>query len=257
MHLGFDRSAYPGDAVMQSLWSSTPLAFVAPYLAPAPSHGNAAWMAAMPALRAMGWGFAPVYVGQQSPGGPGSHILTDAQGKADAQQAAALGAMAGFATGSVLYLDIEIGGNLPTSHLTYVKSWVKEVQDNTDYWAGVYCSFSHTAAQVNAECGEIPTWVFHPIDSGPSTVDLSAEVAPDPANSGFPPALAWQYRMSLAGAVDLTWIDSATGQSRRLAQVDLDTAWCLDPSNPQADPGNGSEGSEVEEEAKFEEPASY
>jgi hypothetical protein len=44
MHLGFDRSAYPGDGVMQSLWDSTPLGYVGVYLAPAPSHSNTAWM---------------------------------------------------------------------------------------------------------------------------------------------------------------------------------------------------------------------
>jgi hypothetical protein len=238
VHLGFDRTAYPGDAVMQSLWDSTPLAWVAPYLAPAPSYGDPSWMTAMPALRAMGWGFAPVYVGQQSPGGPGTHILTVAQGRADAHQAAALGARAGLEAGSVLYLDIELGGTLPANHLTYVQSWVQEVQDNTDYSAAVYCSFSQTAAQVNAECGEIPTWVFHPVDSGPSTNDLSAEEVPDPATSGFASALAWQYRMSLAGPVDLTWVDSATGQPRRLPQVGLDTAWCPDPANPFARSGS-------------------
>jgi hypothetical protein len=235
MHLGFDRSAYPGDDVMQSLWDSTPLTWVAPYLAPAPSYGDEAWMTAMPALRAMGWGFAPVYVGQQSPGGPGTHLLTGAQGQADAHQAASLAAAAGFENGSVLYLDIEIGGDLPANHLAYVKSWVTEVQVNTVFWAGVYCSFSRTAAQVNAECGDVPTWVFHPLDPGPSTIDLSDEAAPDPARSGFATALGWQYRMSLAGPVDLTWVDADTGQPHRLPQVDLNAAWCLDPSNPYAD----------------------
>jgi hypothetical protein len=69
MHLGFDRLTYPGDSVMQSLWNSTPLAFVAASLAPAPSQSYTGWMPAVPTLRAMGWGITPVYVGQQAGGG--------------------------------------------------------------------------------------------------------------------------------------------------------------------------------------------
>jgi hypothetical protein len=49
MFLGFDRSGYPGDEVMQSLWDSVQdLTFVCLYLAPAPSHPNEAWMDAVP-----------------------------------------------------------------------------------------------------------------------------------------------------------------------------------------------------------------
>lgn len=230
MFLGLDRSAYPGDAVMRSLWDWTPLVFVAPYLAPAPSHGDRAWMSAVPTLRAMGWGFAPVYVGQQASGGPGSHVLTADQGRRDAQDAARLAQLATFDTGTVLYLDIEIGGMLTSAHLGYVTAWIAEVQQQTDYWAGVYCSFSGTAQQVNTASGGVPTWVFHPIDGGPSTIALAGEVPPDPATSGFAQAIAWQYRMSLSGHVDLTWVDGATGQARRLIQVDLDSAVVTDPS---------------------------
>lgn len=70
MHLGFDRSAYPGDGVMQSLWDSTPLGYVGVYLAPAPSHSNTAWLSKVGLLQSMGWGFLPVYVGQQASGLP-------------------------------------------------------------------------------------------------------------------------------------------------------------------------------------------
>ena len=80
MYLGFDRSGYPGDAIMQSLKASTNMTFVAVYLAPAPSHGDPAWMAHVPDLKAAGWGLLPVYVGQQTAGGPGSHSLTAARG---------------------------------------------------------------------------------------------------------------------------------------------------------------------------------
>jgi hypothetical protein len=141
--------------------------------------------------------------------------------------------------GSVIYLDIENGGHMPSNQVSYVTSWIGEVNANTDYWAGVYCSHFNTAQQVaDAAAGithhKVATWAYNPIDSGPSVVDLGAEQPRDPAGSGYAPAIVWQYRMSLNGSVDLTWTDQATGASRRLNQVDLDTASVQDPSNPDA-----------------------
>ena len=230
MHLGFDRLQYPGDAVMASLMESTPLGFVAVYLAPAPSQGYTGWMGHVPDLVAANWGIAPVYVGQQTSGGPGSHTLTADQGALDSVDAAKLASTAGLATGSVVYLDIEQGGPMAADLQGYVEAWVKGMS-GTDYRAGVYCSFSKTAAQVVSVVGDLPVWAFHPRDGGPSTVDLSTETAPDPGDSGYPGALVWQYRMSLKGAIDLTWTDS-NGAAQKLASVDLDSSVVSDPSNP-------------------------
>jgi len=67
-YLGFDSGTYPGNAVMQSLKSSTPLSFAGFYLAPSPGHKDMGWMTAgAAALKAMGWGLVPVYYGQQLP----------------------------------------------------------------------------------------------------------------------------------------------------------------------------------------------
>jgi hypothetical protein len=242
MFLGFDRSGYPGDAVMQSLWDSVPdLTFVCLYLAPAPSHGNRAWMDAAPSLLSMGWGLVPTYVGQQV-SGPGSSSVTAAQGRIDGQDAAGLAARAGLSSRSVIYLDIENGGTMPPHQLAYVKAWIDEVHKQTDYWAGVYCSHHLTAQQVadataplvaETEHG-VATWAFRPVDSGPSVIDLGVEQPQDPAGSGYAAALVWQYRMSLNGSVDLTWTDKQSGTPKRLNQVDLDTASVFDPSNPDA-----------------------
>jgi hypothetical protein len=239
MFLGFDRSDYPGDAVMQSLWESVPdLTFVCLYLAPAPSHGNSGWMKAAPTLLSMGWGVVPTYVGQQVIG-VGSHVVTAAQGTIDAGKAAELADAAHLSAGSVIYLDIENGGQMPQNQVGYVTAWIAEMHTNTDYWAGVYCSHHKTAQQVAdaaagivAETGhDVPTWAYKPIDSGPSVIDLGGEQPRDPAGSGYAPAVVWQYRMSLNGSVDLTWVDRETGANKRLNQVDLDTASVFDPSN--------------------------
>jgi hypothetical protein len=252
MHLGFDRLTYPGDSVMQSLWNSTPLAFVAAYLAPAPSQGYTGWMPAVPTLRAMGWGIAPVYVGQQAGGGPGSHTLTAAQGATDALDASMLAQSAGLDAGSVVYLDVELGGTLAPEQMAYIVAWVTAMNGGS-YRPGVYCSFSQSAAQIVASVGDIPVWAFHPVVAGPATIDLAAEGAPDPAGSGFGSALVWQHKMSLNGPVTLQWVDRDTGAASSLVTVDLDTAVCLDPSNPVfpspvvtlVDPSSGAEGDTV------------
>jgi hypothetical protein len=226
MHLGFDRSAYPGDDIMQSLWDNTPMAFAGFYLAPAPNHGDTAWMGKGDFLRQMGWGFLPVYVGRQA----GSPNLTTAQGTSDGDDATTLAQTAGFASDAVVYLDIEVGGTLTQAFLDYISAWTAEVAANGAR-PGVYCSFSQTAAQITGQVGDIPVWVFHPTDAGPSVIDLGSETAPDPLNSGFGAAIAWQYRMSLNGHVDLTWTDGS-GATKKLVQVDVDSAVVLDPCNP-------------------------
>lgn len=55
------------------------------------------------ALAEQGWGFAPIYVGQQT----GSMKLTAEQGELDAQNAVTLAQRAGFSTGTYIYLDIQ------------------------------------------------------------------------------------------------------------------------------------------------------
>jgi Domain of unknown function (DUF1906) len=229
VHLGFDRSRYPGDAVMRSLRRCTPLTFAAIYLAPAPSHPDRGWMRKVPMLREIGWGFLPVYVGQQSPSGPGSHVLTTDQAYRDAQDAAHLAAAADLDAGSVLYLDVEQGGNLAPDHLGYVSAWAGWLRRESGYRPGAYCSYRDTAAQLTEAVGALPTWVFRVRDSGPAVIDPATEVPPDPGASGFAPAVAWQYRMSLSGPINLRWRD-VDGVVHALEQVNLDCARTPDPS---------------------------
>ncbi len=163
MFLGFDRAGYPGDAVMSSLYEHTPLYFVCVYL-PAPSQPGTSWLGKQQLLRDQGWGFLPTFVGQQVIG-LGSHVVTPAQGRIDGDAACARMAEAGFPVGSVVYLDIENGGQMPANQVEYVKAWVDTVNNSTGshgYWPGVYCSKKGTAAQVAAFAPEIPLWVYGP-----------------------------------------------------------------------------------------------
>src|ERR1017187_9251756 len=107
---GFDRLAYPGDTVMKNVINETNLRWCGFYLAPAPSQGNTSWMAKRSFLTGLGWGLAPIYVGQQSDG-LGSHTVTAAQGTLDAQDTAKLAKSAGFPSGSIIF-PIWTGSNL-------------------------------------------------------------------------------------------------------------------------------------------------
>lgn len=244
MFLGFDRFSFPGATLMDSLFGSVAdMTFVNLYLAPAPSHPDTSWMDAAPALQSIGWGVIPTYVGQQVIGA-GSHIVTGAQGKLDGLNAAGLAAGIRLQPQCVIYLDIENGGMMPSNQVDYVTEWIREVHVNSIYWAGVYCSRSETAQQVadnvtdivTAAGHPVATWVYGPIDQGPSTIDLATEPARDPASSGFSAALVWQYRMSMNGSIDLKWTDSQSGASQQLATVDLNCSSVSNPARPDGGP---------------------
>jgi hypothetical protein len=192
-YFGFDISTYPGDSKMQTWWSSSPFYFVGFYLAPAPHHSNTSWMTKYSVLSGQGWGAIPIYVGRQS--GDGS-LLTAAQGRADAHSAANLAIQAGMPQGfGYLYLDVESGGTLSSAFINYIKAWIVEMDTNTTFWAGVYCSYSHTAAQIRAAIGANTVcrfWCFN-VNCPPSPGCTTPSSAPNPANCGYSEATTWQY----------------------------------------------------------------
>ncbi|WP_163509906.1 glycoside hydrolase domain-containing protein [Fodinicola acaciae] len=198
MFLGLDRPRFPGLAILRSLRTCTPVSFVA-----LPLAGE--WLAAAPALRELGWGLAPLYRGETS------------NGAADALAAARLARAAGLASTSVIYLDIR------GTYVDYVAAWTDELRDNTAYWPGLRCSHPLLARQF----GELPIWMRNAATAGRAAVDPSAFVPPSPAGSGFSAALAWQYRESNPGPLDLVWQDNETV---RLPRVGLVSSVVRDPS---------------------------
>lgn len=240
---GIDRLQYPGNDFMAGLMATTNLLWTGFYLAPAPSQPNTSWMPHLADLRAMGpgWGVAPIFVGQQHPGGPGSSILTAEQGRHDALRAAQLADQAGFASGAELdlpgppriYLDVEIGGTLAANQLRYVDAWCEVIRSSqTAYLPAVYCSFKDTAAQLVAANPDLVVWVFN-INQFQHHHD-QAFVAPrefrkpDISHAGFAGATAWQWIQDLA-AITTTL---PNGTSRTLASWDLDVSTAPDPSHP-------------------------
>ena len=236
MHAGFDRLGYPGDDVMQHLWNNTNLAWTGFYLAPAPSQPNTSWMSKAALLRGMGWGLAPIFVGQQLAGGPGAHNLSAAQGTTDAARAVELANTAAIGDGSVIYLDIEAGGGLPQAYLDYAQAWIDGIR-GTGYRPGVYCSYKTTADQIRAANPDVFFWVFNVNKFATSAFQESAGVfrTPQVDQSGCSYAVAWQF---IQGANGVT-VPHGDGTSGTLGPVDFDSATVLDPSHPEvtADPG--------------------
>lgn len=216
---GLDRSDYPGARIMAWLIANTNLRFTALYLR-APSHPDQSWSGARAELLAQGWGFAPVYVGQETMG-PGSHNVTLEQGKIDGADACARMAQAGFPTGSFVFLDLENPD--PARQSAYVAAWVDGVIAG-GYGPGVYTSFLD-AKQIAALRLGVRIWAFR-VPSVALHRDSSDQFpAPDPALCGFA-ATIWQRE-------DEAEIPCAVAPGGTLT-VDLNSSNLADPSAPAA-----------------------
>jgi hypothetical protein len=104
-YAGCDRSGYPGDAAMTALWHNTNLRWRGFYLTPAPNPGaKLGWMTRRDFLVSLGWGLAPIYVGEQQIKfcKTCSANPSTAKGITDAAVAINLATTAGFAAGSVI-----------------------------------------------------------------------------------------------------------------------------------------------------------
>jgi hypothetical protein len=217
---GFDRSQYPGRVVMDWLKTNTDLKWCGYYLAPAPSHGDASWMDAQ-SDDFDGWGFAPIYVGRQVVG-PGSHLVTEANGTLDGAAACGLMSDAGFDPGTFLWLDLENGPPFTEAQKLYVGAWVDAVKAG-GYGPGVYCSFLF-AAEVAALRPEARIWVFHVRTVSPHAVPGEDFPTPDPTTSGYAEAKIWQRD-------DEARITCPVASGGVLA-ADLNSANSEDPSAP-------------------------
>ena len=201
LYVGFDCLAYPGLDEMTWLKANTNLSWCGFYLAPAPSHSDSSWSGNRGDLIALGWGVAPIYVGQQT-SGPGSHNVNGAQGTTDGTDAATLANAAGFPNASFLYLDIEDGSALTDVAKAYVASWILAVVAG-GYSPGIYCS--HLIAQQVADLVDTlnPTpntriWAYKvtTVDPHPYTGDPANFPSPNPSSSGFAGASALQYEQN-------------------------------------------------------------
>ena len=135
---GLDRSGYPGDAIMKIIRETTNLKWCGYYLAQAPAHKDPSWMGKRKVLTELGYGIAPLYLGEQTEG-PGSRHPSAEKGTTDGKDAVRKMADEGFPPGSCVYLDLENGPPLPDSLRDYMNAWCSAVRDN-GFLPGVYCT---------------------------------------------------------------------------------------------------------------------
>jgi hypothetical protein len=221
---GFDTSIYPGDSIMEWLKANSNLAWCGYYLAPAPSHGDTSWMGKREHLSDLGWGFAPLYLGEQvhGQGVRGSFNPSPEKGTADGEDAAEMMANEGFDPGSCVYLDLENGPPLQEVQRSYVSNWCDAVQQ-AGFTPGVYCSHGMAQAvqQLRPDCR---IWAFKILLSPAPVPPLSQLPNPDPSGSGFPGAFVYQLDQNRTIKVLPTQIP---------LKVDLDSALVQDPSAPE------------------------
>lgn len=222
IYTGLDASAFPGLDTMAWLKEATKAVWTGFYLGPAPSHPETDWMDQRDELIEQGWGFAPVFVGQQI-SGPGSHVVTPEQGNLDGAHAAALMADAGFPERSYCFLDLEDGPPFDEPRASYVKYWAGALFSG-GYMPGIYCS--HLVAEAvlgmfETQSVEAPrVWAFKVTTTARHPAELPLPpLVPD--GSGVSQAAMWQHDQ------DAT-IDTPHGT----VVVDTSSSILADPSAP-------------------------
>jgi hypothetical protein len=198
--LGFDRNDYPGDDAMKFLRKD--FAFTSYWLGNPPQTKSNSWSRKREFLRSLGYGFLPLFAGPTS-GELRDGPYTLKRIASDAQAAIAGARKEGFPSGTVIFLDIEEGGRLPSTYFTYLKLWASTLAE-AGYRAGVYCS----AIPIDEDEGlwlitsdfirdkvkptELVYWVFN--DACPPSPGCSTVQAPlAPSQSGIPYAQVWQF----------------------------------------------------------------
>jgi hypothetical protein len=218
---GFDRSDYPGDAVMTWLLANTNLLWCGYYLAPAPSHPDQSWMTRRAALADAGWGIAPIYVGRQVTG-PGTPSPDGTNGATDGADAVQLMTNEGFAPGAAVYLDLENGPPINDAQAAYIAAWCDAVAGG-NFLPGVYCSHL-LALNVHLLRSETVIWAFN-VNTTQSHPVPAPYPDPSPAGCGYIGATAWQLGQNCV-------IKCAAAHLGSLV-VDLSSASVADPGMPQ------------------------
>jgi len=177
------------------------------WLSPPPSGktNKNSWTGKREFLRAQGFGFLALYRGRDS-----REVKNDAvakeKGTLDARNAATAAKTEGFSPGSIIFLDIEEGGRLPSSYHLYLRAFADELARD-GFRPGVYCS----GMPVKEEPGvsittvedirtteaprEFAFWAYN--DACPPSPGCAFPPEPPaPSTSGIGAASVWQYAQS-------------------------------------------------------------
>lgn len=225
---GFDTRTYPGDAAMRTWLAESPYRWVGYYL-PAPCYTGTSWVGTRDRIADMGWGIAPLFVGEQDwsviqPNDTtvaeqgarcSTQNLTAAQGAADAVVADSIMNAEGFAPGMPVFLDVERMERVTRAMEDYVHAWFTRMLELGRYTPSLYAhernvtplfERARNAFETAGRSDQPFLWVAR---SG--GFDLTSR----PSDSGILSAAIWQGRFD----VDETWggvtlrIDSNVGST--------------------------------------------
>jgi Domain of unknown function (DUF1906) len=215
-YLGFDRNVYPGDDALPVLRKT--FSFASYWLSPPPGEKTNTWLGKRELLRAQGFGFLVLFRGPQiselqkiwseSRFNDANRLRAQAEkrGASDASLAAAAAKKEGFPSRTVVFLDIEEGGRLPSVYHVYLRAWVDQLV-GAGYRAGVYCSGMTvsegrgatiiTADDIRNNIGsrDLIYWVYN--DACPPSPGCAfPQDPPATSKSGSSYAAAWQFAQS-------------------------------------------------------------
>lgn len=202
-YLGFDLNEYPGDDALPVLRKT--FSFISYWLGPPPGEKHNSWQGKRGLLASQGFGFLVLFNGRESRQLKSSFYARQ-MGFKDADYAANRARAEGFPGGTVIFLDIEEGGRLPSNYHEYVSAWA-ETLEIAGFQAGVYCSgvpvkegagvTITTAEDIHAHMGSrtMIYWVFNDA-CPPAPGCVFSASPPSPSQSGFPAATIWQYAQS-------------------------------------------------------------
>jgi hypothetical protein len=202
-YLGFDRNIYPGDDALPILRKT--FSFASYWLSPPPGERTNTWKGKRELLLSHGFGFLVLYRGRES-----RELKNEAAAKRigfqDAKSAAAAVKSEGFASGAIIFLDVEEGGRLPANYHAYLAAWSEELT-RAGYHPGVYCSGMPvqegpgltitTAGDIHNDAAtrDISIWAYNDF-CPPSPGCAYSQDPPPPSSSGIGFASVWQFAQS-------------------------------------------------------------
>jgi hypothetical protein len=202
-YLGFDRNVYPGDPALPILRKT--FTFASYWLSPPPGEKTNSWRGKRELFRAQGFGFLVLFRGRDSKEFK-NEAGAIAKGVQDGKNAAVAAKTEGFASGTIIFLDIEEGGRLPAAYHAYLHAWHDELTKG-GFSSGVYCSGMPvkespgrtitTADDIrdNAASHDFTIWAYN--DACPPSPGCAfPENPPPPSSSGIGNAAVWQFAQS-------------------------------------------------------------
>ncbi len=246
-YLGFDRNLYPGDAALRALRRT--FHFAGYWLSPPPGATTNTWAGKREVLHSHGFGFVVLFRGRET-----REMATDKDAvqlaDTDAHAAALAARQDGFAGGTVIFLDVEEGGRLPSAYHTYLREWVDQLT-HLNYLAGVYCSgmpvmepggvvvVAAEDIRHNLQRKDVVFWVYNDA-CPPSPGCVFSKRPPSPRTSGVSFASIWQFAQSprrreftlkCPPGYDADGNCHAPGDKARAWDLDVNAASSPDPSS--------------------------